>query len=111
MSLSCIWYWRNKDEHIEDFVRLYNPNLHVSLHLKDYGEALAMDNMVVERTKEVSLINWTPHRSGMVKLNMDGACIEGVTAGCGGLVRNEEGFWMGGFSKNVGNCSNYMAEL
>ncbi|CAK8570698.1 unnamed protein product [Lathyrus sativus] len=52
-----------------------------------------------------------PPIAGTKKLNMGGACIEGVSAGCRGLVINEEGCLMGGFSKNAGSCSSYMAEL
>ena len=33
----------------------------------------------------------------LVELNIDGAFIEGVTAGCGGLVRDENGFLDGTF--------------
>ncbi|KAI5432767.1 hypothetical protein KIW84_020174 [Lathyrus oleraceus] len=80
----------NKKEHIKDFLRPFNPSFHVLLRLKEYGEALDMDNRVVRRTKEVRLIKWVSPSPGMVKLNDDGTCIEGVVAGCGGLVRDEE---------------------
>lgn len=44
----------------------------------------------------------------MVKLNVDGDFIEGVVVGCG---RDDNGCWIGVFSKNVGICSSYMIEL
>jgi ribonuclease HI len=44
-------------------------------------------------------------------LNTDGASRGDVTAGCGGLIRNSEGQWLGGFSRNLGCCSAYLAEL
>lgn len=111
MACNSLWFWHNKEEHIEEFVRSFNPSLHVSLWLKEHGEALEMDNKVVGRTKEVRLIKWIPPNPSIVKFNVDGACIEGVDASCGGLVRDDEGCWMGGFAKHVGICSSYMAEL
>lgn len=47
----------------------------------------------------------------MVKLNVDGSCIEGVTTRCGRIVRDDKGCWLGGFAKNVYICSRYMDEL
>ncbi|KAI5389638.1 hypothetical protein KIW84_075073 [Lathyrus oleraceus] len=73
--------------------------------------SLEMDNKVVGRTKEVRLIKWIPPSLSIVKFNVNGACIEGVDASCGGLVRDDEGCWMRGFAKHVGICSSYMAEL
>ena len=45
-------------------------------------------------------------------MNTDGVCSElhGL-AGCGGLVRNEDGQWVAGFSKRIGITSNFAAEL
>lgn len=37
MTCYSIWFWRNKEEHIENFVRPFNSSLHVSLRLKEYG--------------------------------------------------------------------------
>jgi hypothetical protein len=32
-------------------------------------------------------------------------------AGCGGLLRNSNGQWLGGFSRHLGTCTAYIAEL
>lgn len=56
-------------------------------------------------------IKWVFPILGMVKLNVNSACIKGVVAGYGGIVRDDNGCWMRGFSMNVGICSNYMPEL
>ncbi|PNX70361.1 hypothetical protein L195_g057316 [Trifolium pratense] len=37
--------------------------------------------------------------------------LEHMSAGCGGLLRNSDGQWLGGFSRNLGRCSAYLAEL
>ncbi|GAU11214.1 hypothetical protein TSUD_342040 [Trifolium subterraneum] len=34
-----------------------------------------------------------------------------VVASCGGILRNSNGQWLGGFSKNLGRCNAYLAEL
>lgn len=31
--------------------------------------------------------------------------------GCGGLLRDYNGVWIGGFAKHLGVCSTYVAEL
>ncbi|MCI01156.1 putative ribonuclease H protein, partial [Trifolium medium] len=36
--------------------------------------------------------------------------IDGLS-GCGGLVRDENGRWVAGFTRNLGTTSAYMAEL
>ncbi|KAI5426259.1 hypothetical protein KIW84_031895 [Lathyrus oleraceus] len=79
--------------------------------VKEYGEALNMNNRVVWRTKETRLIKLIRSSSCRVKFNVDGVCIEDVVAGCGGLIRDEEDCWMGDFVKNMGICSSYMAKL
>ncbi|MCH81618.1 ribonuclease H protein [Trifolium medium] len=47
----------------------------------------------------------------MKRLNTDGASRRDVTAGCGGLFRNGEGKWLGGFSRNLGRSNACIAEL
>ncbi|MCI20119.1 ribonuclease H protein, partial [Trifolium medium] len=42
---------------------------------------------------------------------MDGAYKEVRVAGCGGVIRDSNGVWRGGFAKNLDICSVYIAEL
>jgi ribonuclease HI len=46
-----------------------------------------------------------------VKLNTDGASKEEGQAGCGGIIRGSDKEWLGGFPKNLGRCSAFVAEL
>lgn len=46
-----------------------------------------------------------------VKLNTDGARAHKGNAGCGGVIRGNEGECLGGFSKSIGLCSSYTTEL
>ncbi|KAL4299003.1 hypothetical protein AHAS_Ahas17G0057400 [Arachis hypogaea] len=47
-----------------------------------------------------------------ITLNTDGS-MNGFTkkAGCGGLLRNENSKWIGGFSFNIGSCTAFKVEL
>jgi ribonuclease HI len=61
--------------------------------------------------KSLVNIGWTPPISGWVKINTDGARRRDGRAGCGGLIRGENKEWLGGFSKYIGQCSAFVAEL
>ncbi|MCI88056.1 ribonuclease H protein, partial [Trifolium medium] len=55
---------------------------------------------------------WKPPEENYVKLNTDGACKEGGRrAGCGGVIRGNQGEWLGDFVKGVGYCNAFVAEL
>ncbi|MCI28245.1 ribonuclease H protein [Trifolium medium] len=57
------------------------------------------------------MIGWKPPVEGWVKVNIDGACKSESVAGCGGIIRNNRGGWLGGFAKHIGSCSAFVAEL
>lgn len=57
MACHSLWFWRHKAVHIEDFVRPFNPNLQVSLRLKEYGDALNMNNMAEMRNRTLGLLS------------------------------------------------------
>lgn len=63
MGCHSLWFWRNKEEHIEDFVRLFNPSLQISVWLEEYGEALKMNNRAIGTNKEIRFVKWDPPRS------------------------------------------------
>jgi ribonuclease HI len=65
---------------------------------------------VQQRVQSVALIGWVPPKENFVKLNTDGASNNNNVAGCGGLVRDREGDWLGGFAKYVGSSSAVVAE-
>jgi ribonuclease HI len=56
-------------------------------------------------------ITWQQPEEGWVVLNTDGASRRDVAAGCGGLLHNSNGQWICGFSRHIGMCSAYLAEL
>lgn len=57
-------------------------------------------------------VKWLPPQAGWVRLNTDRAAnLPSGIAGGGGLVRLEDGSWVTGFSKFLGNTNAYLAEL
>ncbi|GAU38444.1 hypothetical protein TSUD_151670 [Trifolium subterraneum] len=56
-------------------------------------------------------IAWQQPEAGWVVLNTDGTSKMDVAAGCGELLRNSHGQWIGGFSRHLGIYRAYLAEL
>ncbi|KAG7577326.1 Ribonuclease H-like superfamily [Arabidopsis thaliana x Arabidopsis arenosa] len=57
-------------------------------------------------------IAWVPPREGWLKLNTDGASRGNPgRAAAGGVLRDSNGTWCGGFAVNIGLCSAPLAEL
>ena len=62
--------------------------------------------------KALKAIRWEKPPAGWKKLNTDGSCLSGSDrAGCGGLVRDEHGSWIGGFTRYIGSTNSFIAEL
>lgn len=57
-------------------------------------------------------VRWERSRRGWWKLNTDGSSMGNPgLAGGGGIVRDEMGSWVMGFSRNIGATSSFEAEL
>ncbi|XP_050242423.1 uncharacterized protein LOC126691393 [Quercus robur] len=57
-------------------------------------------------------LRWERPPTGWKKLNTDGSRLGGSDrAGCGGLVRDEHGEWVAGFTRHIGSTSSFIAEL
>jgi hypothetical protein len=106
-----LWTWRNKEVFYENFVRPPYPAQHVLKAVKDYRSAISSSVIATLRNQTVTLIGWKPPKDMFVRVNTDGAYKEHVVAGCGGIIRGSHGEWLGEFSKCVGLCSAFVAEL
>lgn len=103
--------WRNRELHDDAFIRPPRPAYHVLNFIKEYYQA-SMENIIITRIpREVHMIGWIPLANGRVKLNTDEACKEGITAGCGGVIRDSNGRWCGGFANYGCSRSAFVAEL
>ena len=57
-------------------------------------------------------VRWEKPQPGWVKLNTDGASGPGLDrTGCGGIIRDERGQWIMGFSRRIGVANSITAEL
>lgn len=57
-------------------------------------------------------IKWQKPDLGWIKLNTNGAACSSLgSVGGGGLLRNSEGDWVGGFARSLGKCSSLISEL
>lgn len=103
-----LWGWRNKSKHEESFSRPIFPSQCVS----DYMHAKASIVPVLRRAYEERWIGWRPPMRGWVRVNTAGvAGVDGGNVGCGGVLHNAYGEWLGGFAKPLGITCAYVAEL
>jgi hypothetical protein len=57
------------------------------------------------------MTNFSQDVSYWIRLNTDSTYKDGSIAECRGVFRVEDGAWICGFSKGLGVCSPYVAEL
>ena len=57
------------------------------------------------------LVSWIPPPAGCLKLNSDGSVHHLGNAAAGGLIRDDLGHWIQGYSVNIGITSPFEAEL
>lgn len=51
-------------------------------------------------------VSWSKPSMGLIKVNVDGSVSSiGGKAGCGGVIRDHDGRWKGGFMASIGVCS------
>jgi hypothetical protein len=66
----------------------------------------------IEERKSYVNISWKAPEEGWFSLNTDGAAkISSRCAGCGGVIRDDSGRWICGFSKFLGNTTADMTEI
>ncbi|GAU50328.1 hypothetical protein TSUD_290640 [Trifolium subterraneum] len=110
-SCHSLWTWRNRETHDETRLRPIHPWRYIlDCHLQYM--AANVNNIALSTRQQMEVdIAWQQPEAGWVVLNTDGASKMDVAAGCGGLLRNSHGQWIGGFSRHLGICSAYLAEL
>ncbi|KAL4283772.1 hypothetical protein GQ457_16G009340 [Hibiscus cannabinus] len=102
-----LWIRRNKCLFDRDHIE----RLSVLAECQSMLEAMHFQQEVVQPPPYSPSIWHSPH-SGWVKANVDGAVIPvDLTAACGGVLRDDSGQWLLGFSRSLGCCSVLFAEL
>lgn len=106
------WKWRCNDVFGErgqcrDRVKFVKDKAKevLRVHVQSRGGAPVVD-------QRVSLIRWMRPAVGWIKLTTDGASRGNPgLATAGGVLRDGEGQWLGGFALNIGICTTPLAEL
>ncbi|KAK2382454.1 TMV resistance protein N [Trifolium repens] len=112
-AIDChvLWLWRNRECHGDTRVRptqLWQTILNM---VQQYQQADTNNIALLAHHKVEVPIGWNRPEGDWIKLNTDGASRRNNSAGCGGLLRNSNGQWLGGFSRHLGTCNAYIAEL
>jgi hypothetical protein len=92
-AITChrLWFWRNKENHDENFSRPSMPTLYIRNQVKNYSDTDVLhigDNTPIHTT---ILVGWKHPRVNWIKLNTDGSCRYDGIIGCGGVIRGSEG--------------------
>ncbi|KAF7814237.1 putative ribonuclease H protein At1g65750 family [Senna tora] len=100
----CVWVIEGKPPNLPKFLREVEFNC-------EYAKNVFMSEDQA-KSKDSFLVSWVKPSNGMIKLNTDGSSLGNPgPAGFGGIFRNEDGRWMGGFSGYIGTQTNMFAEL
>ena len=108
----AIWtIWKGRNQLVFE-----NKKLKSSLALDINHRALeyfhSVGKLLGIKCKIVKQVRWEKPCSGWLKLNTDGASMGNPgLAGGGGLLRDEDGSWIGGFARKIGISSSFTTEL
>lgn len=108
-----MWFWRNEQYFDPDFSFPAKPLEVIFNYVCDIDAArkLAQTQEANHLSCMVN-IGWQCSEDGWVQLNTDGSMNFALSkAGCGGLIRNSRGEWVVGFTKNLGSCDAFVAEV
>ncbi|KAL4305465.1 hypothetical protein AHAS_Ahas16G0081000 [Arachis hypogaea] len=88
------------------------PYAKINKEAKEIKRALEKTYLGQRRGRIERNVRWNPPPAGWIKLNSDETAQGNLgTIGCGGILRDEEGRWIAGFSNKVGVGTVFMAEL
>ncbi|KAE8691832.1 hypothetical protein F3Y22_tig00110865pilonHSYRG00018 [Hibiscus syriacus] len=77
-----------------------------------FGGSGNIETMWSSMVQSRRLSKWTKLIQGCFKLKTDGAMHTGtMEAACGGVIRDHTGAWVAGFSRSLGRCTTFQAEL
>ncbi|KAK4278747.1 hypothetical protein QN277_016549 [Acacia crassicarpa] len=94
----------------EDFHKPTDPTWIINRPWKRYCEYREVDQDTVISSAQ-TINRWESPPLGWAKLNVDGTVTSSQgKANCGGVVRDNRGLWISGFTQLLGNCEAYAAE-
>ncbi|KAF7823733.1 Polynucleotidyl transferase, Ribonuclease H fold [Senna tora] len=97
-----IWNRRNCNQKDLNFSMPKEAHRVILQQAKMHQQALLMDKSA-ENKQDKFTTGWIKPVGECIKINTDGTVgINSIIAGCGGLLRNNEGGWIKGFLCNLG---------
>ena len=106
----ALWLqWKHRNN-----VIFRNWPIQSNVHIDTLFSALKFQHCVLNpkhtSSKKVLRVRWEKPRSGWVRLNTDESTIGNPSrAGCRGIIRNDHGEWIGGFSKSIGLTASFIS--
>jgi hypothetical protein len=107
----ALWSWRNKLSHDSEAMMPLNSWKEVTRRVNCYMDNQYSHPLITSSRRVVENISWKPPKIGWICLNTNGLSKGGYTTGYGGVLRGENGECICGFSKGLGSCDSYVAEL
>ncbi|KAJ1415138.1 Ribonuclease H domain [Sesbania bispinosa] len=111
-GLSVWQLWRCRNERVFDNKAVSSVEVVGRIHnLARIGDAHCLSGLD-QNHRGMKLVRWCSPEQGWIKFNVDGSVKSASkSTGCGGVMRDHCGNWMGGFFFNLGSSSVLMAEL
>ena len=107
-ALWLIWKQRNQ---VVFNQKSPNPCLTKLIKMQATEFFLCINRPKGNRRMVIRQIRWEKPTSGWLKLNTDGSFDDLLgNIGGGGLIRNEQGDWVAGYTKKVGKANSFVAE-
>lgn len=104
-----LWKWRCASIFQPDFCRPDRPVEVISNYVWDWLKA--NEEFCIRRILTILRISWLPPIARSVKLNTDSSCTLHGTIAAGGLIRDDQGNWLLGYTMSIGRGTIQRAEL
>ena len=110
-SFALWWIWKQRNQVVFNS-KSVNPNLSKSISSQALEFFLCASKPSLNRPMIIKQVKWERLERGWLKLNTDGSwnATLGKAAG-GGLIRDDMGNWVIGFSRQLGNVNTFAAEI
>ncbi|KAF7819384.1 Non-LTR retroelement reverse transcriptase [Senna tora] len=107
------WKWRNEFIFNGRTSGVGDPALYIHQYCRFVRSAFSLVGKEGQGSRVAVRIAWVPPPDGWIKVNVDGSVDPGSfgSSACGGVLRDRDGNFLCGFSRNVGSCSITLTEL
>ena len=103
--------WKGRNQLVFENKRL-NPKIDGDITYKAVEYTHCAGKPLMSKHRIIKQIRWEKLSNGLRKLNVDGVSMgKPCQAGGGGLLRDENGNWIGGFARRIGIANSFIVEL